>query len=276
MPCPSAKLAAEHAWVHVVSGVWGDAHAAGDCILSRLNFERDLIPSALVFPKSLVRLVASTAAQVLPDAEPCVMGSRRAPKTGRLWTRAHSHLPWKLRMEAGAHPGARRLCMARLQSHWCPQHQCMQMVSSRLQPCLALLSGRRYGRMRCWIRQWGVQRLSDCVLQVLASCLPMLHGQAIEAQLPGPGMLALAVQARLCIARARRSCHPPCSASPRRSAAAPACMYTATRDTTAPSRAAACPLLVRPQLLTVSGTCASHCLHQHCTASCPEQCCFPV
>ena len=105
------------------------------------------------------------------------------------------------------------------------------------------------------------------MLQVLASCLPMLHGQAIEVQLPGLAMLAQPGQARLCAARARPSCHPPCSASRRRSAAALACMCTVSQATTAPSQAAACPLLVRPQLLAMSGALQTLSLHQHCTAS---------
>ena len=105
------------------------------------------------------------------------------------------------------------------------------------------------------------------MLQVLASCLPTLHGRAIEALLPGPGVLDQPGQARLCAARARRSCRPPCSASHRRSAAALACMCTATQATTALSQAAACPLLVRPQLLTLSGTCTDPLFHQHCITS---------
>ena len=35
-------------------------------------------------------------------------------------------------MEAEARPGARRLYMGCLQSHWCPQQQWMQMVSHTL------------------------------------------------------------------------------------------------------------------------------------------------
>ena len=112
-----------------------------------------------------------------------------------------------------------------------------------------------------------MERLSYWLLQVLASCLLMLHGRAIEVQLPGPGMLARPGQGPLCAARARPSCHPPCSASRRRSAAALACMCTVSQATTALSQAAACPLLVRPQLLTLPGTYTDPLLHQHCIAS---------
>ena len=144
----------------------------------------------------------------------------------------------------------------------------MQVVSNRLlSHALSFSPGAIMEERGAGCGSGVVQRLINYVLQVLASCLPMLHGRAIGAQLPGPGTLARAGQARPCAARARHSCHPPCSASRRRSAAALACTCTATRATTALSQAAACPLLVRPQLLTVSGTYTDPSLHQHCTTS---------
>lgn len=94
----------------------------------------------------------------------------------------------------------------------------------------------------------GFSRLSVMPIQALLSCHRMQHGQAAGARLPGPGRVARPGQARRCTVRARRSCCPRCSASPRRSAVAVARSGSVTLGTiqgiTALSPAAACPLQV--------------------------------